>query len=63
MELIEQSKTLMFVNVSPAASNGVESSTSLIYGRMVKEIKNEPKKNFESKDMEKMKMKLRELES
>lgn len=53
----------MFVNVSPAASNGVESSTSLIYGRMVKEIKNEPKKNFESKDMEKMKMKLRELES
>lgn len=53
----------MFVNLSPAQSNATESSTSLMYGGMVKEIKNDPKKNFESKEMEKMKVKIKQLES
>ena len=56
------SKTLMFVNVSPAASNSQESLTSLRYGNMVKQIKNEPKKNTETKEMELMKTRLRKLE-
>ena len=53
----------MFVNLSPAQSNATESSTSLMYGGMVKEIKNDLKKNFESKEMEKMKVKIKQLES
>ena len=42
------SKTLMFVNISPADYNSQESKTSLFYGSTAKEIKNEVHKNVEN---------------
>jgi hypothetical protein len=45
------SKTLMFVNVSPADYNDNETKMSLFFGCDVKQIKNEVKKNVESIDM------------
>lgn len=42
------SKTLMFVNISPADYNAQESKMSLFFGCDVKQIKNDVKKNVES---------------
>lgn len=42
------SKTLMFVNISPADYNSQESKMSLFFGCDVKQIKNEIHKNIES---------------
>ncbi len=42
------SKTLMFVNISPADYNDKESKMSLFFGCDVKQIKNEVKRNVES---------------
>lgn len=48
-------KTLMFVNCSPSAYNEVETKNSLEYARRVKEIKNNPTLNLESKALQKAK--------
>ena len=45
------SKTLMFVNISPADYNDQESKMSLFFGCDVKQIKNDVKKNLENHDM------------
>ena len=42
------SKTLMFVNISPADYNSQESKMSLFFGCDVKQIKNDVHKNVES---------------
>jgi hypothetical protein len=49
------SKTLMFVNISPADYNSQESKMSLFFGQDVKQIKNEVKRNVEGADMQRMK--------
>lgn len=46
-------KTLMFVNCSPSAYNEVETKNSLEYAKRVKEIKNNPTLNLESKALQK----------
>ena len=43
------SKTLMFVNCSPSVYNEMETKNSLEYAKRVKEIKNNPMQNLESK--------------
>lgn len=43
------SKTLMFVNCSPSVYNETETKNSLEYAKRVKEIKNNPVLNMESK--------------
>jgi hypothetical protein len=48
-------KTLMFVNVSPTDSNLDESQNSLAYAQRVRTIKNEAKKNEDSKDCARLK--------
>jgi hypothetical protein len=45
------SKTLMFVNVSPSVYNKDETKNSLEYAKRVKEIKNNPTQNIESKNL------------
>ena len=48
-------KTLMFVNASPSVYNEMETKNSLEYAKRVKEIKNNPILNMESKSMQKAK--------
>jgi kinesin family protein C2/C3 len=50
------SKTLMFVNISPADYNSQESQFSLQFGDKVKMIQNDISKNVESDQMNKIKM-------
>ena len=50
------SKTLMFVNISPADYNSQESQFSLQFGYKVKMIQNDISKNVESDQMNKIKM-------
>jgi len=45
-------KTLMFVNCSPSVYNDVETKNSLEYAKRVKEIKNNPTLNMETKAMQ-----------
>ena len=45
----------MFLNISPSSYNAEESKNSLFMGTTVKEIKNDPQKNFETKESEKIK--------
>jgi len=49
-------KTLMFVNCSPSEYNASETKNSLEYAKRVKEIKNNPTLNLETKAMIKAKM-------
>ena len=49
------SKTLMFVNISPADYNSQESKMSLIFAENAKKIKNNVSKNVESKEVAKLK--------
>jgi len=44
-------KTLMFVNVSPAASNAEETASSLQYAARAKQIKNKVSRNDESQEL------------
>lgn len=44
-------KTLMFVNASPSVYNEMETKNSLEYAKRVKEIKNNPTLNMETKAM------------
>ena len=46
-------KTLMFVNASPSVYNDHETKNSLEYAKRVKEIKNNPTLNLETKEMTK----------
>ena len=55
------SKTLMFVNISPADYNSQESKTSLFYGSTAKEIKNEVHKNVENQEVIKLKSEIKQL--
>ena len=48
-------KTLMFVNCSPSVYNEMETKNSLEYAKRVKEIKNNPTLNLESKTLQKAK--------
>ena len=48
------SKTLMFVNISPADYNSQESKMSLFFGCDVKQIKNEIRRNIESQETAKL---------
>ena len=48
------SKTLMFVNVSPADYNSSESDYSLRFGNRVKMIQNDVTKNDESEQVQKL---------
>ena len=48
-------KTLMFVNCSPSVYNDTETKNSLEYAKRVKEIKNNPTLNLETKAMGKAK--------
>ena len=48
-------KTLMFVNCSPSVYNDTETKNSLEYAKRVKEIKNNPTLNLETKAMQKVK--------
>ena len=45
-------KTLMFVNCSPSVYNEMETKNSLAYAKRVKEIKNNPTLNLETKAMQ-----------
>ncbi|XP_041041201.1 kinesin-like protein KIN-14I [Carcharodon carcharias] len=49
------SKTLMFVNISPADCNAEESISSLVYASRVKLITNNAQKNSESKEIARLK--------
>ena len=51
-------KTLMFVNCSPSEYNNTETKNSLEYAKRVKEIKNNPTLNLESKAMQRAKMQM-----
>ena len=55
------SKTLMFVNISPADYNSQESQFSLQFGDKVKMIQNDISKNVESDQMNKIKMENEQL--
>lgn len=48
-------KTLMFVNCSPSIYNKDETKNSLEYAKRVKEVKNNPMQNIESKALAKAK--------
>ena len=48
------SKTLMFVNISPADYNAQETKMSLFFGCDVKQIKNEVRRNVETPDTAKL---------
>ncbi|XLR50239.1 hypothetical protein S83_000911 [Arachis hypogaea] len=48
-------KTLMFVNVSPVASNLDETHNSLMYASRVRSIVNDPSKNVSSKEIARLK--------
>ena len=49
------SKTLMFVNISPADYNSSESEYSLRFGNRVKMIQNDVTKNVESEQIQRLK--------
>jgi hypothetical protein len=51
-------KTLMFVNCSPSIYNKDETKNSLEYAKRVREIKNNPMQNIESKALSKAKLEL-----
>ena len=51
-------KTLMFVNCSPSVYNDTETKNSFEYAKRVKEIKNNPTLNLETKAMQKVKERL-----
>ena len=51
-------KTLMFVNCSPSVYNDMETKNSLEYAKRVKEIKNNPILNLETKAMTRAKQKM-----
>ena len=55
------SKTLMFVNISPADYNSQESYMSLFYGSSAKQIKNDVRQNVESQEVTKLKYELEQL--
>ena len=55
------SKTLMFVNISPASMNREETITSLHYGDRMKLITNEPIKNIESKEISRLKYEMNQI--
>ena len=55
------SKTLMFVNISPADYNAQESRMSLFFGVNAKQIKNQISKNVESQEVAKLKEELARL--
>ena len=55
------SKTLMFVNISPADYNSQESYMSLFFGSSAKEIKNDVRQNVESQEVTKLKNELESL--
>ena len=56
-------KTLMFVNCSPSVYNEMETKNSLEYAKRVKEIKNNPTLNLETKAMQRAKTKMESQES
>ena len=56
------SKTLMFVNISPADYNSEETKMSLFYGSTAKEIKNEVHKNIGDQEVLKLKQDVRSLQ-
>lgn len=51
-------KTLMFVNCSPSVYNESETKNSLEYAKRVKEIKNNPTLNIETKKVASYKKKM-----
>jgi 3-polyprenyl-4-hydroxybenzoate decarboxylase len=55
------SKTLMFVNISPADYNSQESQMSLFFGCDAKQIKNDIHKNVETQEMAKLKEQIDQL--
>jgi hypothetical protein len=55
------SKTLMFVNISPADYNAQETKMSLFFGCDVKQIKNDVRRNVESQDTVKLKEEIETL--
>ena len=55
------SKTLMFVNISPASINKDETMISLYYGARVKLITNEPIKNVESKELSRLRAEITQV--
>ena len=55
------SKTLMFVNISPADYNSQESYMSLFFGSSAKQIKNDVRQNVESQEVTKLKNELDQL--
>jgi hypothetical protein len=52
------SKTLMFVNISPADYNYQETKSSLYFGSKVKEIQNPIEKNRESEEIRRLREEL-----
>ena len=55
------SKTLMFVNISPADYNSQETKLSLFFGENAKKIKNNVSKNVESQEVARLKDELAQL--
>ena len=55
------SKTLMFVNISPADYNSQETNMSLFFGASAKQIKNEVSKNVQSEEVNRLKEELSAL--
>eukprot|EP00397_Hematodinium_sp_SG-2012_P001252 GEMP01001253.1.p1 GENE.GEMP01001253.1~~GEMP01001253.1.p1 ORF type:complete len:1239 (+),score=318.32 GEMP01001253.1:36-3752(+) len=54
-------KTLMFVNCSPAASNSVESASSLGYATRAKQITNQVSKQVDNKEVARLKQVIAEM--
>ena len=52
------SKTLMFINISPASYNQKETENALKFASIVKEIKNDPTKNVENREIQKLQKEL-----
>lgn len=55
------SKTLMFVNISPADYNSQETKLSLFFGENAKKIKNNVSKNVESQEVARLKDEIQTL--
>lgn len=55
------SKTLMFVNISPSDYNSQETKLSLFFGENAKKIKNNVSKNVESQEIIKLKEEIASL--
>ena len=56
-------KTLMYVNISPSDYNTDETLTSLAYAARVKMITNDANKNQESKEVARLKQKIKVLKA